>query len=218
RVDPRHRSARSRVRSTPAAFQRAADCRIDGPRRHLQYAHAHVPGPQDRPAEMTRNSQQLDDDRAPPVRTRRATIGVALGLAAFGSSAGVAMAQRPATWPSKPVRMIVPFPPASTSDVIARVLGQKLGQRLGQPFVIDNRVGASGNIGADLIAKAAPDGYTIGFVTSSTQAVAVGLTARLPYDPLTDFTPIAMVAKIGRASCRERGAVSERAAGVRKRE
>jgi tripartite-type tricarboxylate transporter receptor subunit TctC len=98
------------------------------------------------------------------------------------------------SWPSKPIRLIAPFPPASTSDVIGRVLGQKLGQRLGQPVVVDNRVGASGNIGADAIAKAAPDGYTIGIVTSSTHAVAVGLSSKLPYDPLKDFTPITMLA------------------------
>jgi tripartite-type tricarboxylate transporter receptor subunit TctC len=77
---------------------------------------------------------------------------------------------------------------------VARVLGQKLGARLGQQFVVDNRVGASGNIGVDLIAKAAPDGYTVGIVTSSTQAVSVTLSSSLPYDPIRDFTPIAMLA------------------------
>jgi tripartite-type tricarboxylate transporter receptor subunit TctC len=97
-------------------------------------------------------------------------------------------------WPSKPIHLIAPFPPGSTADVIARILGQKLGSRLGQPIVIDNRVGASGNIGADALAKAAPDGYTIGVVTSSTQAVAVTLSPNLPYDPLKDFTPISMIA------------------------
>jgi len=74
------------------------------------------------------------------------------------------------------------------------VLGQKMSQRLGQPVVVDNRVGASGNIGADAIAKAAPDGYTIGIVTSSTHAVAVSLSSKLPYDPIKDFTSIAMLA------------------------
>jgi tripartite-type tricarboxylate transporter receptor subunit TctC len=98
------------------------------------------------------------------------------------------------TPPSKPIRLIAPFPPASTSDVIGRVLGQKMQQRLGQPVVVDNRVGASGNLGADAIAKAAPDGYTIGIVTSSTHAVAVSLSSKLPYDPLKDFTPITMLA------------------------
>jgi tripartite-type tricarboxylate transporter receptor subunit TctC len=98
------------------------------------------------------------------------------------------------SWPSKPVRLIAPFPAASTVDVVARIVGQKLSQRLGQQFIIDNRVGASGNIGADAIAKAAPDGYTIGVVTSSTHAVAVSLSAKLPYDPIKDFTPISMLA------------------------
>ena len=78
--------------------------------------------------------------------------------------------------------------------MVARVLGQKLSVRLGQQFVVDNRVGASGNLGADAIAKAAPDGYTIGVVTSSTQAVAVTLSPNLPYDPIKDFTPISMIA------------------------
>jgi tripartite-type tricarboxylate transporter receptor subunit TctC len=118
-------------------------------------------------------------------------------LAAATMTAGTAFAQpaaREPGWPLRPIRLIAPFPPASTSDVIARILGQKLSARLGQQLVIDNRVGASGNIGADAIAKAAPDGYTLGMVTVSTQAVAVSLVPNLPYDPTKDFTPIAMVA------------------------
>jgi tripartite-type tricarboxylate transporter receptor subunit TctC len=117
-----------------------------------------------------------------------------LALLAATTVAGSALAQTSDAWPSKPIRMIAPFPPASTADVIARVLGQKLGQRLGQQFIVDNRVGASGNIGADAIAKATPDGYTVGVVTSSTHAVAVSLNAKLPYDPIKDFTPVTMIA------------------------
>jgi tripartite-type tricarboxylate transporter receptor subunit TctC len=117
-----------------------------------------------------------------------------LVLALAALAAIITSAQAQDAWPTKPVRIVAPFPPASTADVIARVLGQKLSQRFGQPFVIDNRVGASGNLGADAIAKAAPDGYTIGIVTSSTQAVAVSLSSKLPYDPLKDFTPITMLA------------------------
>jgi tripartite-type tricarboxylate transporter receptor subunit TctC len=122
---------------------------------------------------------------------------LALALALSWLTAGTATAQPAAGdagWPTRPIRLIVPFPPASTADVVARVLGLKLGARLGQQFVVDNRVGASGNIGADLIAKAAPDGYTVGIVTSSTQAVSVTLSASLPYDPIRDFTPIVMIA------------------------
>jgi tripartite-type tricarboxylate transporter receptor subunit TctC len=122
----------------------------------------------------------------------RLWFGSGLGLAAM--AAFITSAQAQDVWPSKPIRLIAPFPPASTSDVIGRVFGQKMMQRLGQPVVIDNRVGASGNLGADAIAKAAPDGYTIGLVTSSTHAVAVSLSGKLPYDPLKDFTPITMLA------------------------
>jgi tripartite-type tricarboxylate transporter receptor subunit TctC len=78
--------------------------------------------------------------------------------------------------------------------VVSRLISQKLSERLGQQIVVDNRVGASGNIGADAIAKATPDGYTIGVVTSSTHAVAVTLSPNLPYDPTKDFTPISMIA------------------------
>jgi tripartite-type tricarboxylate transporter receptor subunit TctC len=99
-----------------------------------------------------------------------------------------------AAWPTKPIRLIAPFPAASTVDVVARVLGQKLSVRMGQQFVVDNRVGASGNLGADAVAKATPDGYTIGVVTSSTHAVAATLSPNLPYDPIKDFTPITMIA------------------------
>jgi tripartite-type tricarboxylate transporter receptor subunit TctC len=120
-------------------------------------------------------------------------IRSSLALIAAAMIATSAQAQT-GEWPTKPIRLIAPFPPASTADVIGRVLGQKLSQRLGQPVVIDNRVGASGNLGADAIAKAAPDGYTIGIVTSSTHAVAVSLSSKLPYDPLKDFTPITMLA------------------------
>jgi tripartite-type tricarboxylate transporter receptor subunit TctC len=116
---------------------------------------------------------------------------LALSISVLAASGAVA---QDAAWPTKPVRLIAPFPAASTVDVVARVLGQKLSVRLGQQFVVDNRVGASGNLGADAIAKAAPDGYTVGVVTSSTQAVAVTLSPNLPYEPIKDFTPISMIA------------------------
>src|SRR5262245_16838642 len=101
-------------------------------------------------------------------------------------AAGVAQAQ---TWPDRPIRVVVPFPAGSSADVAARILGNELSPRLGQQWVVDNRPGASGNIGADVVAKAAPDGYTIGFGTTSTHAVAVGLSPSLPYDPVKSFAP-----------------------------
>jgi tripartite-type tricarboxylate transporter receptor subunit TctC len=107
--------------------------------------------------------------------------------------AGEAVAQTAGDWPDRPIRLIVPFPAGSSTDIIARIIGQKLGGSLGQQIVIENRAGASGNIGADAVAKAAPDGYTIGIATASTHAVAVSLGANLPYDPIKDFAPVAML-------------------------
>jgi tripartite-type tricarboxylate transporter receptor subunit TctC len=128
----------------------------------------------------------------------------ALALAASTLATSAALAQPAASeldsarpepgWPSRPIRLIVPFPPASTADVVARVLWHKLGVRLNQQFVVENRAGASGNIGVEIIAKAAPDGYTVGIVTASTQAVAVTLSSSLAYDPIRDFTPILLLA------------------------
>jgi tripartite-type tricarboxylate transporter receptor subunit TctC len=96
-------------------------------------------------------------------------------------------------WPERPVRLVVPFPAGSSTDIIARIVAQKLSHRFGQQIVIENRAGASGNIGADAVAKAAPDGYTMGIATASTHAVAASLSTNLPYDPIKDFAPVAMI-------------------------
>src|SRR5262245_54549686 len=113
---------------------------------------------------------------------RLLSLALALVLAA-----GVVAAQPASTaWPDRPIRLIVPFPAGSSSDVASRIIAQKLGNRLGQQLVIENRPGASGNIGAEAIAKAAPDGSTIGIATASTHAVAPALGAALPYDPIKD--------------------------------
>ena len=96
-------------------------------------------------------------------------------------------------WPQRPIRFIVPFPPGSSSDTVARILAAKLSERLGQQLVVDNRAGASGNIGTEAVARAEGDGYTIGLGNNSTHAVAPTLSARLPYDPVKDFAPISMV-------------------------
>ena len=98
-----------------------------------------------------------------------------------------------ADWPSKPIKFIVPFPAGSSTDVVARIVAQMLGPRIGQPFVIENRVGASGMIGAETVARAASDGYTIGLATTSTHALAPSLTPNLTYDPLKDFAPVSMI-------------------------
>ena len=98
------------------------------------------------------------------------------------------------TWPDRPVRLIVPFPAGSATDVVSRLLAQKFTARLGQQFVVENRAGASGAIGADIVAKAAPDGYTMGLITASTHALAPALGAKLPYDTAKDFKPVSMIA------------------------
>ncbi|MCC6781146.1 MAG: tripartite tricarboxylate transporter substrate binding protein [Hyphomicrobiales bacterium] len=96
-------------------------------------------------------------------------------------------------WPDRPIRLIVPFPAGSSTDIVARIVAQKLSPKLGQQVVVENRAGASGNIGADAVAKAAPDGYTIGIATASTHGVAASLSTALPYDPIKDFTPVGMI-------------------------
>ncbi|HUP30917.1 MAG TPA: tripartite tricarboxylate transporter substrate binding protein, partial [Usitatibacter sp.] len=95
-------------------------------------------------------------------------------------------------WPSRPIKMIVPFPAGGPTDVMTRILSDKLGQALGQPVVVENRPGAGGSIGADLVAKSAPDGYTLLMATGSTHSVGPYLQ-KLPYDPGRDFTPIVYV-------------------------
>jgi tripartite-type tricarboxylate transporter receptor subunit TctC len=98
-----------------------------------------------------------------------------------------------AQWPDRPIRLIVPFTAGSSSDIIARIVGVRLGERLGQQVVIENRVGASTIIGTDAVAKAAPDGYTIGLANTTTHAASAALTPNLPFDPVRDFIPIAMI-------------------------
>ena len=116
---------------------------------------------------------------------------VALLLAIIAAPAAPALAQ--SDLPDRPMRLIVPFPAGSATDTVSRILMQKLGVRLGQQIVVENRPGASGSIGIDMIAKAAPDGATIGLITASTHGVAPALGNKLPYDPIKDFKPIAMV-------------------------
>jgi tripartite-type tricarboxylate transporter receptor subunit TctC len=97
------------------------------------------------------------------------------------------------SYPTKPVRMIVPFPAGGATDLFARVLSLKLGEKLGQSVVVENRPGAGGTIGSDLVAKAAPDGYTLLLATSSTHSIGPNLNPRMPYDAVRDFTPVSHV-------------------------
>src|SRR3712207_2503692 len=121
---------------------------------------------------------------------RRDLFGAALGAAAAGALARPAPAQ--GDWPTKPVRIIVPFPPGGSTDVLTRLYAERLGTILGQPFVVENRPGAGGNIGADAVAKAAPDGYTLGAVTVSIMAINQFLYRRMPFDAAKDLAPVAL--------------------------
>jgi tripartite-type tricarboxylate transporter receptor subunit TctC len=100
-----------------------------------------------------------------------------------------------AQYPNRSIRLIVPFPPAGATDIVGRIVAQKLSERLGQPVVVENRPGAGGTLGSDLVAKAAPDGYTILIATTSTHSIGPVLQ-KLPYDPIKDFAPITQVANI----------------------
>jgi tripartite-type tricarboxylate transporter receptor subunit TctC len=114
-------------------------------------------------------------------------------LLALLLAAGAAHAQ---DWPAKPVRFVVPFPPGGTTDILARLVGQHLSESLGQTFVVDNRGGAGGNIGAAEVAKAAPDGYTIMMGTPGTQAINQYIYTKMPYDTEKDFAPVSFVARV----------------------
>lgn len=103
-----------------------------------------------------------------------------------------AQAQAPA-YPSRPITFLVPFTPGTGMDMIARTVGPKLSERLGQPVVVENKPGASGNIGADLVARAAPDGYTV-MIGANTMLIAASLYKNVPFDPLKDFAPVSQAA------------------------
>ena len=99
-------------------------------------------------------------------------------------------------YPARPIRFVVPYAPGGPLDLIARAIGQKLTEATGQAVVVDNKPGAGGNIGADIVAKAAPDGYTIVMGAVATHAINPTLYPKIPYDPVKDFTPVAMVAVV----------------------
>src|SRR5712664_4213493 len=105
-------------------------------------------------------------------------------------------AQAQATFPSKPLRIVVPFAPGGSTDIFARMIGERLSAALGQPVLIENRAGAGGNIGADAVAKAAPDGYTLLMATTGVMAINNALYRNMTYDATRDFEPVIFVASI----------------------
>src|SRR5215472_413455 len=124
---------------------------------------------------------------------RRSALRIAVGSILAIALAGSAPAQDAKDYPSKPIRFVVPYPPAGGTDVVARILSEPLGRVLGQPIIIDNRGGAAGNLGIDIAAKAAPDGYTVLFTLSS-HTINPKLYEKLPFDVERDFVPISLAA------------------------
>ncbi|MBO1113877.1 Bug family tripartite tricarboxylate transporter substrate binding protein [Bordetella petrii] len=137
-----------------------------------------------------RNPQQ-----SPVSPTRRALVRGAVALAAALACTAPAAAQS-TDFPTKPLRFVVPYPPGGPLDSTARMLAEKVRVSLGQPVIVENRSGAGGNIGADLAAKAAPDGYTLVMGAVATHAINPWLFANLPYDPIKDFAPVTIVAAV----------------------
>ena len=128
------------------------------------------------------------------INYRRILIHCA-AAAAVALVAAPGIAQTPASnWSNKPIRYIVPFAPGGTTDILARTIGEKLGAALGQPIVVENKPGQGGSIGVAELARAAPDGYTIGGGTISSHAINATLYDKLSYDPVTSFAPITMYA------------------------
>jgi tripartite-type tricarboxylate transporter receptor subunit TctC len=116
-----------------------------------------------------------------------------LAAAALAAAPLLALGQ---PWPSRPVQIVVPYPPGGPVDVSARIVAPKLQQALGQPFVVENRPGAGGNIGADLVAKAAPDGHTLLMGAIATHAINPTLYPKIPYDPVRDFRHVTLLIQV----------------------
>jgi tripartite-type tricarboxylate transporter receptor subunit TctC len=126
-------------------------------------------------------------------QNRRIALAV-IALAAINFIAPPVSAQ--ATWPTRPVKIVVPFAPGGTTDILARAMAPELSKAFGQSFVVENRAGAGGNIGADVVAKSAPDGYTLLMGTVGTHGINKSLYSKMNYDPQKDFAPITLVAGV----------------------
>jgi len=128
--------------------------------------------------------------------TRRVLIGLlaCTVVVVAADRSALAQSESPQAWPTKTIRAILPIAPGTGSDVVFRLVFNQLSAQLGQQIVVENRGGAGGTIGTEAVAKAAPDGYTLGFASTSTHAVAPAVYAKLGYDPVKDFAPISLVA------------------------
>ena len=140
----------------------------------------------------------MQGENANMVSIRRRVLAAGVGLLLVGTAATHARAQTQADvaagWPKQPVKMVVGLAPGAINDVQARVVAQKLAERLGQPFVVENRTGAGGNIGAEFVARAAPDGYTLLVAPTATMVINPAVYDKLAYHPQRDFVPITQIA------------------------
>ena len=130
----------------------------------------------------------------PILKTNRRSALAAFAYTAIFLIANSVQAQ--GTWPNRPVKIVVPFAPGGTTDILARAMAPELQKAFGQPFVVENRAGAGGNIGADVVAKSAPDGYTLLMGTVGTHGINKALYSRMVFDPQKDFAPITLVAGV----------------------
>ncbi|SEA70357.1 tripartite tricarboxylate transporter substrate binding protein [Variovorax sp. YR216] len=131
---------------------------------------------------------------SPSFPLRRRTALNLVAWAALTVVAGSAAAQ--SSWPTKPVRIVVPFAPGGTTDILARAVAPELSKAFGQQFIVDNRAGAGGNVGAEIVARSPNDGYTLLMGTVGTHGINRALYPKLPYDPIKDFAPITLVAAV----------------------
>ncbi|HEY2257518.1 MAG TPA: tripartite tricarboxylate transporter substrate binding protein [Variovorax sp.] len=149
-----------------------------------------------------------------PCLRRRRAVTVTLTLAATAAMVLVAgpAAAADGTWPTHPVRIVVPFAPGGTTDILARAVAPELAKAFGQQFIVDNRPGAGGNLGAEIVAKAPNDGYTLLMGTVGTHGINRALYPKLPFDPIKDFVPITMVAAV--PNVMEMNAAKAKALGI----
>ena len=132
------------------------------------------------------------------IRRHLRKLGAALAVTLLtGGFLGHAIAQGGAgAYPEKPIRLVVGVPPGGSTDLIARIVGDQLGRQMGQPVVLENRGGAAGNIGAEIVAKSAPDGYTLFLAPIGTVAINPSLYSNMPFDPIRDFAPISQLTSL----------------------
>jgi tripartite-type tricarboxylate transporter receptor subunit TctC len=128
---------------------------------------------------------------SPASRRKVLLAGTAL-MAALAAPAALAQG----SWPTKPVRIVVPFAPGGTTDILARAIAPELSKAFGQQFIVDNRAGAGGNVGAEMVSRAPGDGYTLLMGTVGTHGINRALYSKLPYDPIKDFVPVTLVAGV----------------------